>query len=112
MIYNFGDAFGHERSAQLAAQIGGPLEAFTGLFASDGVALFQQRKRHLSQEINLTFRRHTEHPQVTCLVTLLQQVGDDVPDQSIVQELQKGYKIGERVLRASMVKVARNTVKN
>lgn len=37
---------------------------------------------------------------------------DDVPDQSIVQELQKGYKIGERVLRASMVKVARNTVKN
>ena len=34
---------------------------------------------------------------------------DDVPDQSIVQELQKGYKIGERVLRASMVKVARNT---
>ncbi len=37
---------------------------------------------------------------------------DDVPDQSIVQELQKGYKIGERVLRPSMVKVARNTVKN
>ncbi len=37
---------------------------------------------------------------------------DDVPDQSIVQELQKGYKIGDRVLRASMVKVARNTVKN
>lgn len=33
---------------------------------------------------------------------------DDVPDQSIVQELQKGYKIGERVLRASLVKVARN----
>lgn len=34
---------------------------------------------------------------------------DDVPDQSIVQELQRGYKLGDRVLRASMVKVARNT---
>lgn len=34
---------------------------------------------------------------------------DDVPDQSIVMELQKGYKMGERVLRPSMVKVARNT---
>lgn len=33
---------------------------------------------------------------------------DDVPDQSIVMELQKGYKMGERVLRPSMVKVARN----
>lgn len=33
---------------------------------------------------------------------------DDMPDQSIVMELQKGYKMGERVLRPSMVKVARN----
>ena len=33
---------------------------------------------------------------------------DDVPDQSIVMELQKGYKMGDRVLRPSMVKVARN----
>ena len=32
---------------------------------------------------------------------------DDVPDQSIVMELQKGYKMGDRVLRPSMVKVAR-----
>jgi molecular chaperone GrpE len=33
---------------------------------------------------------------------------DDVPDQSIVLELQTGYKMGDRVLRPSMVKVARN----
>lgn len=33
---------------------------------------------------------------------------DDVPDQTIVAELQRGYKIQERVLRPSMVKVARN----
>lgn len=31
----------------------------------------------------------------------------DLPDQSIVSELQKGYRLGERVLRASMVKVSR-----
>lgn len=33
---------------------------------------------------------------------------DDVPDQTIVAELQKGYKMGDRVLRPGMVKVARN----
>ena len=31
----------------------------------------------------------------------------DLPDQSIVQELQKGYTMGERVLRPSLVKVSR-----
>jgi molecular chaperone GrpE len=32
---------------------------------------------------------------------------DDVPDQSIVSEFQKGYKMGDRLLRPSLVKVAR-----
>ncbi|HXE73344.1 MAG TPA: nucleotide exchange factor GrpE [Candidatus Nitrosotenuis sp.] len=32
----------------------------------------------------------------------------DVPDETIVEELQKGYKMGERVLRPSRVKVARH----
>jgi molecular chaperone GrpE len=33
---------------------------------------------------------------------------DDVADQTIVQTLQKGYKLGHRVLRPSLVKVAHN----
>jgi len=33
---------------------------------------------------------------------------EDVPDQTILQELQKGYTLDERVIRPSMVKVARN----
>lgn len=33
---------------------------------------------------------------------------DDVPDETVIQELQRGYRIGDRVLRPSMVKVARN----
>ncbi len=33
---------------------------------------------------------------------------DDVPDQTVVQELQTGYVIGGRVLRPSLVKVARS----
>ncbi|HEY3998399.1 MAG TPA: nucleotide exchange factor GrpE [Candidatus Xenobia bacterium] len=33
---------------------------------------------------------------------------DDVPDQTVLEEFQKGYKLGERVLRPSLVKVARN----
>lgn len=34
---------------------------------------------------------------------------EDVPDQTIIQELQRGYTIGNRVLRPAMVKVARNS---
>lgn len=33
---------------------------------------------------------------------------EDVPDQAIVAELQRGYRMGERVLRPSLVKVANN----
>ncbi|MBI3926273.1 MAG: nucleotide exchange factor GrpE [Armatimonadetes bacterium] len=34
---------------------------------------------------------------------------EDLPDQTIVQELQRGYVLGDRVLRPSMVKVAKNS---
>jgi len=34
---------------------------------------------------------------------------DDLPDQSIIAELQKGYRMGERILRPSMVKVSRRS---
>ncbi len=34
---------------------------------------------------------------------------EDVPDQTIIQELQRGYRLEDRVLRPSMVKVARNS---
>lgn len=33
---------------------------------------------------------------------------DDVPDQHILETLQKGYRLGQNVLRASLVKVASN----
>ena len=33
---------------------------------------------------------------------------DEVEDQTILQELQKGYMLNDRVIRPSMVKVARN----
>lgn len=38
---------------------------------------------------------------------ILQEPSDEVEPGQIVAELQKGYKLGERVLRASKVKVAR-----
>ena len=34
---------------------------------------------------------------------------EDLPDQSIVAELQKGYRMGDRILRPSMVKVSRRS---
>jgi molecular chaperone GrpE len=35
------------------------------------------------------------------------QVESDQPENTVVEELQKGYKVKERVLRPSMVKVAK-----
>jgi molecular chaperone GrpE len=32
----------------------------------------------------------------------------DVPDQTVLEEFQKGYKLGDKTLRPSLVKVARN----
>jgi len=32
---------------------------------------------------------------------------EDVPDETVVEELLRGYRLGDRLLRASMVKVAR-----
>lgn len=66
------------------------------------------------------FERLLENNEVTTIPTegvafdpalheaMMVEERDDVPDQSIVQELQRGYKLGDRVLRPSMVKVARN----
>lgn len=68
-----------------------------------------------------SFERVLENNEITVIETkdvafdpafheaMMVEERDDVPDQSIVQELQRGYKMGERILRPSMVKVARNT---
>ncbi len=34
---------------------------------------------------------------------------DDVPDHQVIEELQRGYKLKERLLRPAMVKVAKNS---
>lgn len=39
---------------------------------------------------------------------VLTEARDDVPDQQIIETLQKGYRLGQNVLRASLVKVASN----
>lgn len=40
---------------------------------------------------------------------VMMQETEEVPDQTILQELQKGYTLGDRVIRPSMVQVARNS---
>ena len=69
--------------------------------------------------IQRSFSRLLENHEITSIDTvgavfdpalheaMMVEERDDVPDQSIVQELQRGYKLGDRVLRPSMVKVAR-----
>lgn len=39
---------------------------------------------------------------------VMRQDTDDYPDNTVVEELQKGYTMGDKVIRPSMVKVARN----
>jgi molecular chaperone GrpE len=39
---------------------------------------------------------------------VMMQETDEVPDQTILQELQKGYTLSDRVIRPSMVQVARS----
>jgi len=34
---------------------------------------------------------------------------EDVPDQQVIEELQRGYKLKDRLLRPAMVKIARNS---
>jgi molecular chaperone GrpE len=34
---------------------------------------------------------------------------DDIPDQHVAEEIRRGYKIRERMLRPAMVRVAHNT---
>ena len=40
---------------------------------------------------------------------MMQEEAPDVPDGSVIKELQKGYLMNQRLLRPAMVVVARNT---
>jgi molecular chaperone GrpE len=39
---------------------------------------------------------------------IIQEETDEYPDEHIMEEMQRGYRLGERILRPSMVKVASN----
>ena len=39
---------------------------------------------------------------------VIQEETDEYPDEHVMEEMQRGYRLGERVLRPSMVKVASN----
>jgi molecular chaperone GrpE (heat shock protein) len=39
---------------------------------------------------------------------LFQEANDQVPDETVLEELQSGYVIHDRVLRAALVKIAKN----
>lgn len=43
----------------------------------------------------------------SCHEAVLVEERDDLPDETVSMELKKGYRIGDRLLRPSMVKVAR-----
>lgn len=43
-----------------------------------------------------------------CHEALMQEERDDVEEGTVVDELQKGYKLGDRVIRTNKVKVAKN----
>ena len=46
---------------------------------------------------------------LACLLFSACAEADELPDETVSNEFKKGYKIGDRVLRPSMVCVARST---
>lgn len=46
-----------------------------------------------------------------CHEVMMKEETDEVPDETILEELQKGYRFKGRVMRPAMVKIAKNTKK-
>jgi len=73
------------------------LRSFQGLLARQGV----ERIKAKGETFNP--RQHE---------VMFEEKTDQFPDDTVLEELQAGYMIQERVLRPAMVKVARNTPKS
>ena len=94
----------HLDRALAAARSGGGLEALVQgmeLVQRDAMRIFEGHGVQVIEAVGQAFDPNLHE------AVLVEERGD-VPDETVVDELQRGYRIGERLLRASMVKVARH----
>lgn len=91
----------------LSAAKGGGDKALDSLL--QGVELIDKDVRKIFAEHGLTEIAAAGEPFDAALhQAVMMEETTEVADQTIIAELQKGYKLDDRVLRPSMVKVARN----
>ena len=91
----------------VAAAKGGGDKAFESLM--QGVELIDKDVRKIFESHGLTaVAAHGEAFDAAHHQAVMMEETAEVPDQTILAELQKGYKLDDRVIRPAMVKVARN----
>lgn len=91
----------------VAAAKGGGDKALESLL--QGVELIDKDVRKIFESHGLTaIAAHGEPFDAAHHQAVMMEETSDVPDQTILAELQKGYKLDDRVIRPAMVKVARN----
>lgn len=91
----------------LAAVKDGGEGAFTAL--TQGVELIDKDVRRIFNEHGLSeIKALGEHFDPALHEAVMMEENEAYPDQTIIAQLQKGYKLEDRVIRPSMVKVARN----
>jgi molecular chaperone GrpE len=75
----------------------------------DGIAMILRKLRSVLEGENVTPIEAEGQPfDPKWHEAVMQEETDDHPDGYVTEVMQKGYRLGERVLRPSMVKVARN----
>jgi molecular chaperone GrpE len=75
----------------------------------EGIAMVLQKLRSFMENQAVTPIEAVGQPFDPTLHEAIMQVEtDEQPDGAVLDELQRGYKLGERVLRPSMVRVASN----
>lgn len=91
----------------LAAAKGGGEKTLDSLL--QGVELIDKDVRKIFEGHGLTaIAAHGEPFDAALHQAVMMEETSEVPDQTILAELQKGYALDERVIRPAMVKVARN----
>ncbi len=91
----------------LAAARGGGDKALDSLL--QGVELIDKDVKKIFEGHGLTaIAAHGEPFDAALHQAVMMEETSEVPDQTILAELQKGYALDERVIRPAMVKVARN----
>ena len=85
-------------------------EALVDLPWVDGIRMILRKLQTILESENVTPIQAAGQPfDPLWHEAVMQEETDEHPDGYVIEEMQRGYRLGERVLRPAMVKVANNT---